>query len=82
MSEKTIRDAYREYIGSDLSDDFFMFCDSREWSAFRDGYLSAKKELEEQIREAKEVIEHYKDICSCSFGCNCNTAKAYLEKWK
>ena len=49
---------------------------------FISGYNLAKEELEERLKEAEEVIKHYKEICGCGYGCHCKTAREYLDKWK
>lgn len=79
---KTIEEKFKEYVhqfhdlhGANLA---------QNYESFKAGYELAKKELEEQLKEAENIFSRIKDLVGDSdLEIYCiEKARAYLEKWK
>ncbi len=81
MELKTIEEKIEDYIKENSMNRMYMT------DYVKAGYDIAKKELEEQLKESREVIEA---LAECKYPVDPNSdcdmlideAKAYLEKWK
>lgn len=86
LDEKSFKLLTDKYGTHDGTGAFFGEREAFQYG-FRDGFELAQKELEEQLKESREVIEA---LAECKYPVDPNSdcdmlideAKAYLEKWK
>ena len=72
--KNTAEERIQQYFTEDLVG--LYLCDAHTLIANKLDEMAAR------LKEAKEVIQHYKEICGCGYGCHCKTAREYLDKWK